>query len=389
MMNLLRSNTNEFTRAGDGTPHRVSTQTVTDGPGDEVLQRIIDGLEEWCGEAAPFEEVEVVLNPMRDRLETPRKRCLLPACLDVDVPRPPQGQRLVAPGGIDSVWVVVEVLACLVAHVEELHRQFVLVDDPVGVLNQLQFAVSHFETKRVQDSCVESLLGVLVAGQALLHAAKYVREICLWGVVKQRVPLGLHVVALRFDLVADVYRVPRGAVEVLPLPRESADVPETVRDIFQFDLFGLGIKGPDRLPRVGIDLVVASALFGEDWAPEGAEERWDPDDDLWRAVVTGKTGQTNNVRWCYDDEEYAFTGLSHAVLREVADRDDPYIGDAFWYWTHPEFDYQNLSDLIDRQVTTPKRRQFRLSPDSLPLCTAKIKNSEPHPGPGLFYCEQT
>lgn len=79
------------------------------------------------------------------------------------------------------------------------------------------------------------------------------------------------------------------------------------------------------------------------------------EEDLWKAVVTGKTGQSNNIRWRYDNEEYSFTGLSQAVLREVADREDPYIGDAFWYWTHLDFDYKNLSDLRDMQVTGQNR----------------------------------
>lgn len=107
--------------------------------------------------------------------------------------------------------------------------------------------------------------------------------------------------------------------------------------------------------REGDELLFNEAMFDEEWAPEGAGERWDPDGDLWKAVVTGKTGQSNSVRWCYDDEEYSFTGLSQAVLREVADREDPYIGDAFWYWTHPDFDYRNLSDLRDEQVTARHR----------------------------------
>lgn len=76
--------------------------------------------------------------------------------------------------------------------------------------------------------------------------------------------------------------------------------------------------------REGDELLFNEAMFDEEWAPEGAEERWDPEDDVWRAVVTGKTGQSDNVRWCYDDEEYSFTGLSQAILREVAEREDPW-----------------------------------------------------------------
>lgn len=108
--------------------------------------------------------------------------------------------------------------------------------------------------------------------------------------------------------------------------------------------------------REGDELLFNEAMFDQDWAPEGAGDRWEPEADLWRAVVTGKTGQSNNVRWRYDGEEYSFTGLSQAVLREVANRDDPYIGDAFWYWTHPDFDHKNLSELREEQITAANRR---------------------------------
>ncbi len=109
--------------------------------------------------------------------------------------------------------------------------------------------------------------------------------------------------------------------------------------------------------REGDELLFNEAMFDEEWAPQGADERWDPNGDLWRAVVTGKRGQSNNVRWCYDDEEYSFTGLSLAILSEITGEEDPYVGDAFWYWTHPEFEYENLSDLRDKQVSLHDRKE--------------------------------
>lgn len=106
----------------------------------------------------------------------------------------------------------------------------------------------------------------------------------------------------------------------------------------------------------GDELVFNDAMFDSDWGPDGAEERWDPDDELWRAVVTGKEGRTNNVRWLYDGEEYSFTGLSNAILDELGP-----VGwdttEGYWYWTHPEFDYKSLSDLRDEQVTAYSRKK--------------------------------
>lgn len=48
--------------------------------------------------------------------------------------------------------------------------------------------------------------------------------------------------------------------------------------------------------REGDELLFNKELFRQDWAPEGVEDRWDPDDRLWQAVATGKEGRTDNVR---------------------------------------------------------------------------------------------
>lgn len=88
----------------------------------------------------------------------------------------------------------------------------------------------------------------------------------------------------------------------------------------------------------------------QDWAPDDAENRWDSTDPLWQAVVTGETGQSNAVKWRYDGEEYSFTGLTRAVMRELG-ADDPSVSAGFWYWTHPKYGYRPLSELRDEKVT--------------------------------------
>lgn len=109
--------------------------------------------------------------------------------------------------------------------------------------------------------------------------------------------------------------------------------------------------------RKGDNLLFNEERLDKNWMPEDVEERWDPDDDLWRAVVTGNTGQSNNVRWCYDDKEYSFTGLGKAILQEIRDVDNPRFDDAFGYWIHPEFGDESLSNLRAKQVNADGRRE--------------------------------
>lgn len=97
-------------------------------------------------------------------------------------------------------------------------------------------------------------------------------------------------------------------------------------------------------------------LLRQDRMPDDAEQRWDPTDPLWQAVVTGKTGSSNNVRWRYDGEQYSFTGLTRAVMRELG-ADDSGLASGFWYWIHPEYDDRPLSELRDAKVTAMSQKE--------------------------------
>lgn len=101
----------------------------------------------------------------------------------------------------------------------------------------------------------------------------------------------------------------------------------------------------------GDEVLFNEEFLSEHWMPDEAEDRWDPDDDFWRATVTGMWGQSNNVRWHYDDERYSFTGLTREVLRDLYDEEDPYFSEVFSYWTHLDFDRKQLSQLREEEVT--------------------------------------
>lgn len=100
----------------------------------------------------------------------------------------------------------------------------------------------------------------------------------------------------------------------------------------------------------GDEVLFNQDFFSKDWMPDDAEDRWDPDDDFWRATMTGMWGQSNNVRWHYDNETYSFTGLTREVLRDLYDEEDPYFSKAFSYWVHPDSGGKQLSQLREEQV---------------------------------------
>lgn len=148
------------------------------------------------------------------------------------------------------------------------------------------------------------------------------------------------------------------AEEFMTTRREKDQQQESARRRSTFDV--LTERG---VPREGDELLFNTGLLDTNWMPEGLEDRWDPTDDLWSddatgpADATGKIGQSNNVRWRYDTEEYSFTGLTKAVLREIRGTDNRYFDDAFGYRTHTKFGHKNLTALRDDQVTAHDRRE--------------------------------
>lgn len=100
--------------------------------------------------------------------------------------------------------------------------------------------------------------------------------------------------------------------------------------------------------------------FYEKRKPDRDEWQFEPNEDFWRAEVTGKTGKTDNVRWCHDEETYSFTGLTKELLEELLIGERPARLNGYRYWCHPEFNYRSLHDLRNSQVDASARNQ----PDS-------------------------
>jgi hypothetical protein len=74
-----------------------------------------------------------------------------------------------------------------------------------------------------------------------------------------------------------------------------------------------------------------------------------------RRLLAGS--RANTLEWLHDNELYSFTGATKEVLYELTgrDRDNPLSG--YDYWTHPEFDYEQLYELRQRGVTAPERKK--------------------------------
>lgn len=95
--------------------------------------------------------------------------------------------------------------------------------------------------------------------------------------------------------------------------------------------------------------------FDERKVPEDADREWDPEDDYWRARVTGKTGQQNNLEWLYEQDDdgnpYSFTGLTREILNRLVGRDKDKPLNGYAYWTHSDFDDRTLLRLKEDNVS--------------------------------------
>jgi 5-methylcytosine-specific restriction protein B len=89
-------------------------------------------------------------------------------------------------------------------------------------------------------------------------------------------------------------------------------------------------------------------VFDESKVPDDADRPYDSSERFWRCEITGKTGQSDNIKWLHNDEEYSFSGLAQTILEQICDHSGPVTGPD--YWQHPEFEDQLLADLrIDAQ----------------------------------------
>lgn len=73
------------------------------------------------------------------------------------------------------------------------------------------------------------------------------------------------------------------------------------------------------------------------------QREYDPEEDYWRAEVTGKTGQSDNVRWLNNGKEYSFTLLTKELI-EDATGTRPNSVNGYKYW-RPEDTEKTLSQL--------------------------------------------
>lgn len=102
-------------------------------------------------------------------------------------------------------------------------------------------------------------------------------------------------------------------------------------------------------------------VFEESKVPDGIDREWNPEDDYWRARVTGMTGQQNNIEWPHDGETYSFTGLTREILYQLVGRDKEKPLNGYAYWTHPDFGGRTLLGLREENVQGEERE----SKDSL------------------------
>jgi hypothetical protein len=92
-------------------------------------------------------------------------------------------------------------------------------------------------------------------------------------------------------------------------------------------------------------------IFDEEKLPDDTGCEWDRDQEYWRARVTGKTGQQNNLEWLYDGELYSFTGLTREILNQLVGRSKEKPLNGYAYWVHPDFGDRTLLSLREENVS--------------------------------------
>lgn len=84
-------------------------------------------------------------------------------------------------------------------------------------------------------------------------------------------------------------------------------------------------------------------VFDESKVPTETDQPYDSSERFWQCEVTGKIGQSDGVKWLYNDEEYSFSGLAQTILEQISEHTGAVTGPD--YWRHPGFDDRRLVDL--------------------------------------------
>ncbi|MFC5367894.1 DUF91 domain-containing protein [Salinirubrum litoreum] len=99
----------------------------------------------------------------------------------------------------------------------------------------------------------------------------------------------------------------------------------------------------------GDEVVFTESYVPDEFSDDPPVQQYDESDDFWRARITGKKGQSDNVEWLYDNKEYSFTGLSKELLRQLAGRDSDKALNGYKYWTLQENPAYTLDELRDKR----------------------------------------
>ncbi len=86
-------------------------------------------------------------------------------------------------------------------------------------------------------------------------------------------------------------------------------------------------------------------IFNDEKLGDNTDREFDPNDNYWRVEITGKQGQSDNVRWLHNGEEYSFTGVSKELLHQLNGREKSKSLNGNKYWCHPEYDHRTISDI--------------------------------------------
>lgn len=170
----------------------------------------------------------------------------------------------------------------------------------------------------------------------------------------------MDVTCTRIEAYRHRDRVILNSQQVIPIPEAEEYLTKRRQKQEKQEKTSVTFTLPELLDRDVLkkgDIVV----FDESEVPDEIDREWNPEDDYWRAKVTGKTGQQDNIEWLYDGELYSFTGLTREILNQLIGRDKSKPLNGYAYWTHPEFGGKTLLELREANV----RGEDRTSEDGL------------------------
>ncbi len=168
---------------------------------------------------------------------------------------------------------------------------------------------------------------------------------------------GLDISCLKIEAYDNGNQVLVNSQQIIPIPEAEEYMTKCREKREEQQESSSGARTVELLLKRNVVSEGDTVYFNRDKVPDDPDSELPKSDSFWRANITGKQGQSNNIEWEWEGEnkeneaEYSFTGLTKKILHRLNNRDKSKSLNGYKYWEYPDADDRTLKQLRDNETT--------------------------------------